>query len=193
MKIIIMNKRKLEVVFTLIILMGILFGTGEVLKGHLKTVSFMQNNIKQLKEYEALEGKIIYKLPDEWTTSTKTFPGEEIIYHRDFISKDMKLQGFVQVWKQEQDLKDFLNKSKEISEAQNKISGYKASEFKMDNKEGYLVKYKMNSNGNAYVAYEYFIKYNKGFLRFSFFMNSKDFKEDMVALYESIIKEVTIK
>ncbi|KOA18934.1 hypothetical protein CLHOM_26740 [Clostridium homopropionicum DSM 5847] len=193
MKIIIMNKRKLEVFFTLMLLMGVLFGTGEMLKGHLKTVSFMQNNIRQLKEYTGLGGSLKYKLPEEWSTSDRIFSGNEIVYHKDFTSKDLTINGFVQVWREQQDLKSFLDKSKEVSEKQNIIKNYSALPLKLDNKVGYLVKYVMESNDTDYVAYEYFIKEPKGFLRFSFFMKSKDFKEDMVALFDSIVKTASLK
>lgn len=193
MKIIIMNKRKLEVFITLIILMGILFAAGEMVKGHLKAVSFMQNNIKSLKTYEVLDGKFSYKLPSEWTTSIKDFPGNQIIYHNEFISKDLSISGFVQVWNEEDDLKNFLDISKEASKKQNKIKNYKISDFKMEDKKGYLVKYIMKSKDVDFVAYEYFIKYNKGFIRFSFFMKNKDFKEDIATLYDSILKTVSLK
>ncbi|MEA4826755.1 MAG: hypothetical protein VB130_09000 [Clostridium sp.] len=193
MKIIIMNKRKLEVFITLIILMGILFAAGEMVKGHLKAVSFMQNNIKSLKTYEVLDGKFSYKLPSEWTTSIKDFPGNQIIYHNEFISKDLSISGFVQVWNEEDDLKNFLDISKEASKKQNKIKNYKISDFKMGDKKGYLVKYIMKSKDVDFVAYEYFIKYNKGFIRFSFFMKNKDFKEDIATLYDSILKTVSLK
>lgn len=188
-----MNKRKLEVFITLIILMGILFAAGEMVKGHLKAVSFMQNNIKSLKTYEVLDGKFSYKLPSEWTTSIKDFPGNQIIYHNEFISKDLSISGFVQVWNEEDDLKNFLDISKEASKKQNKIKNYKISDFKMEDKKGYLVKYIMKSKDVDFVAYEYFIKYNKGFIRFSFFMKNKDFKEDIATLYDSILKTVSLK
>ncbi|MGY0374075.1 hypothetical protein [Clostridium sp. JNZ J1-5] len=193
MKIIIMNKRKLEVFITLIILMGILFAAGEMVKGHLKAVSFMQNNIKSLKTYEVLDGKFSYKLPSEWTTSIKDFPGNQIIYHNEFISKDLSISGFVQVWNEEDDLKNFLDISKEASKKQNKIKNYKISDFKIGDKKGYLVKYIMKSKDVDFVAYEYFIKYNKGFIRFSFFMKNKDFKEDIATLYDSILKTVSLE
>ena len=76
MKVIIMNKRKLEVFITLIVLMAILFGVGDIIKVHLKPVSLIQNNVKALTEYKALEGGFTYKLPSDWTTNLKSFPGE---------------------------------------------------------------------------------------------------------------------
>lgn len=193
MKMIIMNKRKLEVLAILVILMGLLFGVGEMIKGELKSVSFMQNNIKKLKTIEALDGKVTYKLPSEWTTSMTSFPGNQIVYHNDFTANDFLVSGFVQVWNNVEDLKSFLEMSKKVSEKQNEIKDYSMNNLKMDSHEGYLVKYIMNSKGTDYMAYEYFIKYKNGFIRFSFFSRNQNFKENMKTLYESIVKTVQIK
>lgn len=193
MKIIILNRRKLQVFLILMVLMAILFGVGEMIKGQLKSVSFMQNNIRALKTFEALDGSISYKLPSEWTTSMKSFPGNQIIYHNDFTSKDLVLNGFVQVWNKQEDLKGFLDISKKVSEEQNRIKNYKITSIKINDKDGYLVKYSMDARDIDYMAYEYFIKYKEGFIRFSFFTKSKDFKEYMKALYDSIVKTVEAK
>lgn len=193
MKIILINKRKLQVVLVAIISMGILFGIGQIFQGHIKSVSFIQNNISSLQEYEALGGKLTYKLPSEWSVKSKTFPGGEIIYHNDFQSDDYVINGFVQVWNIKNDLKDFLIKSKEASEKQNIIKNYRISDIKVNKRDGYLVKYNMVSNGIDYTAYEYFIKNNNQFIRFSFFVKSQNFKESFTAVFDSIVKTTNIK
>lgn len=193
MKIILINRKKLQVFLVVIILMAILFGTGEILKGQFKFVSFMQNDITELKSYDALNGNITYKLPSEWTTSTDSFPGGQIIYHNNFASKDLLINGIVQVWKEVDDLKGFLDTSRKVSEEQNHVKNYKIKDIKINNKEGYLIKYNMTSRGLDYTSYEYFIKYEKGFIRFSFFAKNKDFKENMQALYDGIAKTLEIK
>lgn len=193
MKIIILNKRKLEVFLILALLMGILFGVGELIKGQLKSVSFMQNNIRSLKAFQALEGNLSYKLPSEWTTSIETFPGNQITYHNNFTSKDLAISGFVQVWSNQEDLKGFLDISRKVSEQQNTIKDYKISGIKVNNKEGYVIKYITTSRDIDYMAYEYFIRYKSGFVRFSFFTKNKEFKEDMKSLYEAILKTVELR
>ena len=47
--------------------------------------------------------------------------------------------------------------------------------------------------GNKYKAYEYFIKYNEIFLRFAFYMDETDFKENMPMNFETIVKTAEIK
>lgn len=193
MKIIIMNKRKLQVFGVAIMLMTIIFGVGNMVKGHLKEVSFMQNNIKSLKQYEGLNKNISYKLPSEWKTHMKTFSSTEIVYHNEFTSKNLEIHGFVQVWNNEVNLKEFLNNSKIIAEKQNKITNYKIKNTEVDENQGYLLRYIINSKGTDYIAHEYFIKYNKGFIRFSFFSKKENFKEDMNVLYDSIVKTLKLK
>lgn len=193
MKIILINKRKLQVVFVAIISMIILFAIGQIFEGHIKSVSFIQNNISSLQGYEALDGKLTYKLPSEWSVKSKTFPGGEIIYHNDFQSDDFVITGFVQVWNIKNDLKDFLIKSKEVSEKQNIIKNYRISNIKINKRDGYLVKYNMVSNDIDYTAYEYFINNNNQFIRFTFFVKSENFKESFAAVFDSIVKTVSIK
>ena len=47
--------------------------------------------------------------------------------------------------------------------------------------------------GSKYKAYEYFIKYNEVFLRFAFYVNEPDFKENMPMNFETIVKTAEIK
>lgn len=193
MKVIIMHKGKLQVFITLLALMGLLFVIGELVKNEFRYVSFMQNNIKDLKAFEALEGDISYKLPSEWTTSQETLPGKQIVYHNNFKSNDLTVHGFVQVWNNEEDLKDFLDRSRKVSEQQNKIKDYNIKDININDKKGYLINYVITSNNIKYTAYEYFIKYKNGFLRFSFFTKSSDFNEGIRFLYETILKTVNLK
>lgn len=188
-----MNKRKLEVFLTLMVLMAILFGVGNIIKDHLKPVSLIQNNVRDLKEYSALDGKITYKLPVAWVTETKSFPGNQIIYHNEFTSDDLLTSGFVQVWREQENLKEFLNSSKEVAEKQNKVKNYKIADIKIKSKEGYAITYTMNSNGIQYIAHEYFIKYNNGFIRFAFFNKYENFSEDKATLYQTILETVSFK
>lgn len=189
----IVNKKKLEVFLVVITLMTLLFGIGEIIKEQLKPVSFMQNDIKELRNFEALDGNISYKLPSKWTTSTETFPGGQIVYHNNFKSEDLLISGFVQVWNYEDDLKKFLDMSKKVSESENKIKNYKITNIKVNGKEGYMIKYNMKSKKIDYTVYEYFIKRQKGFVRFSFFTRNKNFREYMGTLYDSIVRTLEIK
>ena len=166
-----------------------LWGISKQFDDKLKTTILVENNINLLDNYEALEGKVNYKLPLGWTTKEKKFPGDEIVYHNDFQSADAVIHGFMEVWKSKQNLKVFLDNSKSISEEQNVIKDYKINNISINGKKAYLVQYLINITGdNWYKAYEYFIEDEKEFYRFSFFTRNINFKESYGAIFESIVE-----
>ena len=170
-----------------------LLGISKRFDDKLKTTILVENNIKLLNDYVALNGKASYKLPVGWATKEKVFPGDEIMYHKDFESADAIIHGFVEVWKGKQDLKVFLDNSKNISEKQNKIKDYKMDNITINSKKTYLVQYLINVDGdNWYKSYEYFIDNGKEFYRFSFFTREVNFKETYGAIFESIVETLKI-
>lgn len=174
--------------------MAILFGAEGLFDGRLKQAALINSDMDVLKEYSGLDNRLTYKLPEDWEVSEKNFNSKEIIYHNDFNSKDIKIHGFVEVWNINEDLKSFLDKSKSISEKQNKYKSYNIEDIKINNASGYLVNYTMeNPQGVNYVAYEYFLKEDKEFVRFSFFVNEKNFKENMSAIFKSLVTTFTYK
>lgn len=188
MKIIFINRRKVGIIVILLGLMITLTGISKQFDDKLKTTILVENNIKLLVDYNALNGKISYKLPEGWTTREKKLPGGEIIYHNDFQSSDAVIHGFVEVWNSKEDLKIFLENSKKISEEQNVIKNYKMDSIIINGKKTYLVHYLINvTDNNWYKAYEYFIDDKDQFYRFSFFTRDVNFKEAYGAIFESII------
>ena len=188
MKIIFINRRKVGIIVILLGLMITLMGISKQFDDKLKTTILVENNIKLLDDYNALNGKISYKLPEGWTTREKKLPGGEIIYHNDFQSSDAVIHGFVEVWNSKEDLKIFLENSKKISEEQNIIKNYKMDSIIINGKKTYLVHYLINvTDNNWYKAYEYFIDDKDQFYRFSFFTRDVNFKEAYGSIFESII------
>lgn len=191
--IIFINKKKLGIIVVLLGLMITLLGISKQFDDKLKTTILIENNINLLDTYEALGGKVSYKLPEGWTTTEKKFYSDEIIYHNDFRSSDAVIHGFVEVWKSRQDLKTFLDNSKKISQEQNEIKNYKIDSIIINGKKTYLVQYLINTTGNNwYKAYEYFIDNQDEFYRFSFFTRDVNFKEAYGAIFESIVETVKI-
>lgn len=170
-----------------------LVGISKQFDNKLKTTILVENNINLLDSYVALNGKITYKLPAGWASKEKTFSGDEIMYHNDFQSVDAIIHGFVEVWRANQDLKVFLENSKNISQKQNEIKNYKINSFNINGKRTYVVQYFINTVGdNWYKAYEYFIDNGKQFYRFSFFVREVNFKETYGAIFESIVETLKI-
>ena len=189
MKVVVLNRRKLGVTIVIIGLMLVLFGLEKKFDGRLKYVALMQNNINSLKQYEGLDKKFSYKLPSEWQTKEYKFGGEEVIYHNDFTSEDAVVHGIIEVWDMNVDLKTFLDKSKEISEKYNKLKDYSITPIKVKKSDGYLVNYTMETApGIYYKSYEYFIKNDSKFFRFSFFVREANFKENMPTIFKTIVE-----
>jgi hypothetical protein len=194
MKLIIINRKRLGVTTIIIGLMLILLGFEKHFDARLKFTALMQNNINSLVKYEALDNKLSYKLPAEWSTKEQKFFGQEIVYHNDFKTNDSKIYGFVEVWKLKQDLKNFLEESKKVSSEQNLYKQYNISPIKINNRDGYLVCYTMVTTSDVdYKAYEYFIKDGDKFFRFSFFLKESNFKENMPTVFRTIVQTLNYK
>ena len=192
MKVIVLNRKRLGVTLVIIGLMVIMLALEKQFDSKLKYMALMNSNMNVLKEYKALGDKFTYKLPEKWTTSMKSFPGEEIIYHNDYVSEDMKIHGFVEVWNLKEDLKSFLDKSKAVSLKENKVSSYKISHTNINKREAYVVNYIIKTPPDkTYVAYEYFIKLKDRFIRFSFFVDEKNFKETMPTIFKALVETFT--
>ena len=170
-----------------------LWGISKQFNDKLKTAILVENNINLLNNYEVLDGRVSYKLPVGWTTKEKSFSGGEIMYHNDFQSSDAVIHGFMEVWKSKQELKVFLENSKNISKEQNTIKNYKMNNILINGKKAYLVQYLISvADNNWYKAYEYFIQGEEDFYRFSFFTRSVNFKEAYGAIFESIVETLKI-
>jgi len=194
LKVIFINRKRVGIIVIIFGLMITLWGISKEFEDKFKTTILVENNINLLNDYEALSGKVSYKLPAGWTTNEKQFAGGEILYHNDFQSPDAVIHGFVEVWKGKQDLKAFLNNSKSISEEQNVIKNYKIDDLIIDGKKAYLVQYLINvTENNWYKAYEYFIDNKKEFYRVSFFTRDVNFKEPYAAIFESIVETLKVQ
>lgn len=194
MKLIVINKRKLGVTIIIIGLMIILLGLEKNFDARLKVASLIQNNIKSLTEYKAMNGNLKYKLPAEWTAKQQDIFGKEILYHNDFNSKDNKIQGFVEVWNLKGDLKEFLKQSKDISSKQNLYKDYSMEPITINDKQGYLLNYTITKvSGDSYKGLEYFIEDGNRFYRFSFFVREADFKENMPTIFKTIVGTLEYK
>lgn len=188
MKLLVLDGKKLGVVIVAMGLMIVLFGIGMNLDSRIRSTAFIQNNMGALTEYEISGYRIKYKLPSKWTAKEQKFIGNEIIYHNDYKSEDSVIRGFVEVWRLNGSLKEFLDKSRTASQTQNEVLNYNISDVKVNNKDGYLVTYKMQSGNKIYDAFEYFIKDNQIFIRFSFYIDSSKFNANISDVFKAIVQ-----
>ena len=191
MRVIILNKKRIGVTLIIIGLMAVLLGIEISLDSRLKLAMLVQNNISSLKTYKG--ENFTYKLPSTWTTNQKSFGVKEISYHNEFASNDGVINGIIEEWDISEDLKSFLDKSKEISIKGNVVKNYNISPIKVNNYEGYLVSYTIMTSNNLYFrCYEYFIKDGDKFFRFSFFVRDENYKDNMTAIFKVIVETLKI-
>lgn len=189
MKFIILNKKRIGVTIIIIGLMLILFGLEKNFDGRLKNVALIQNSINSLKKYEVPELKFNYKLPSQWATNRQNFPGGEILYHNDFTSEDAVIHGFVQVWNMKEDIKSFLDKSKNSNIGFSEYTEYNMRPINIKGHDGYLVISTMKtSQETKFKGYDYFLKDKDKFFRFAFYVRDVNFKENMPRVFEAIVE-----
>ncbi|MCM8710712.1 hypothetical protein M2651_06680 [Clostridium sp. SYSU_GA19001] len=194
MKLIILNRKRIGVTIIIVGLMLVLFGLEKKFDDRLKYVALMQNNITSLKKYDVPELNFSYKLPSEWITKKENFDGEEIVYHNNFESEDAIIHGFVQVWNMKEDLKNFLDKSKESGVKYASYKQYELIPITVKKHEGYLIIFTMKTSENAvFKGYEYFLKDKDKFFRFSFYVREKNFKENMPTIFKTIVDTFEVK
>ncbi|CAM2758313.1 PsbP-related protein [Hathewaya histolytica] len=191
MRLMVLHGKKVFTVLVLFLLMGLMMFGETKLHDRLKLSTFTQNNIQELKQYSDSEKTLKYLLPVNWQTKEESFGGGEIIYHNNFKSPDGVINGYVEIWNSKKKLKEFLEQSKDISEKQNKIINYSMEKLETDKGNGYLITYEIEvTPGNIYRAEEYFIERGNKFIRFSFFVNKKNFTSNMSRIFKTIVDTV---
>lgn len=171
-------------------LMIFIFCMGIKLDNRIRATAFIQSNLGELKEYSIDEYKISYKLPIKWEVSKESFNGDEIVYYNNFSSIDEGINGFLQVWNYNGSFKDFLGINKKISESENKVENFNVSDVNINNQGAYLITYEVNFHGDSYSAFEYFIREQDNFIKFSFYIKDKKFNSTMPSVFKALVDTV---
>lgn len=194
MKIIILDKGKVGIITIVIGLMILIAGMGYYFDENIRSASFLQNNINSLKLYSCMNGKITYKLPAEWQTDEENNSKSGIIYNAFFASESGGINGFIQVWKSEQDLKTFSDQSKKILGEQNTFKNYKMRKEYINGTECYIADYVLVAkNTNEYKTSEYIIKHKNDFVTFTFYVENSAYKESMSTNFHTIVSTLNCK
>lgn len=188
MRLLVVERKKIGVIFVLIGLMIFIFCIGLKLDNKMRSVAFIQSNLGALKEYNINEYKMDYKLPDKWSTNIENFVGQGVVYHNNFQSNDGNINGFVQAWKYSGDLEKFINSntSKLNKESQN----FKISGININDSKAYSITYRMNYKNNTFNAFEYFIKEDNVFIRFAFYVKDKGMNVNTKSVLKAIVETI---
>lgn len=150
---------------------------------------------RQLFEaYNVMNDSFHFELPDSWYAHEVPMLGGEILYHLDFISRDKRIHGFVQVWNLTKPLEQFIAESEKAATGIVDYKYYDVKEMTVDGRKGYLMEYsRANQDGEYNKAYEVFLKgaSNKMY-RFSFFVPEKEWRNYYKLLFERIVRTVKI-
>ncbi|MDD3223768.1 MAG: hypothetical protein PHX70_03505 [Clostridium sp.] len=188
MRLLVVERKKIGVIFVLIGLMIFIFCIGLKLDNKMRSVAFIQSNLGALKEYNINEYKINYKLPDKWSTNIENFVGQGVVYHNNFQSNDGNINGFVQAWKYSGDLEKFINSN--TSKLDKKSQNFKISGININDSEAYSVTYRMNYKNNTFNAFEYFIKEDDVFIRFAFYVKDKGMNVNTKSVLKAIVETI---
>lgn len=145
--------------------------------------------------YNVLDSSFQFALPDDWNTWEQNFSGGEIVYHLNFLSRNKKIHGFIQVWQMEKTLSQFLVESEKSSVDSKEYKLYNKKEITVNDRKGFLVQYERpNSKGSLYKSYDCFLQDNdNGIYRASFYMEKKHWKNYYTIIFNKIIKSFKIK
>lgn len=145
--------------------------------------------------YNVLDSSFQFALPDDWNTWEQNFSGGEIVYHLNFLSRNKKIHGFIQVWQMEKTLSQFLVESEKSSVDSKEYKLYNKKEITVNDIKGFLVQYERpNSKGSLYKSYDCFLQDNdNGIYRASFYMEKKHWKNYYTIIFNKIIKSFKIK
>ena len=168
----------------------------------LNTVEVFQTNIEMgkvekqgYKNYSALDGQLRFLLPSTWETWEQNFSGGEILYHLNFLAPNKRIHGFIQIWKMEKPLEQFLEESEESPVDTADYKFYSRKEIIVNNNKGFLVQYeKPNNQGKTYRAYDSFLQDGNGHIyRASFYMTGKHWRNYYTISFNKIIQSFKIK
>jgi hypothetical protein len=185
-----MNKKQLIVTLILLSLMLILAITQGFFKDSFEQVALMERGISEFKEYDFDEGKYVISLPSEWIVEGKESEGQYVSYKLNFKDKNNKFNGLVEVINTKEDLNVFAE-----NDLNSQYLEYYNSEvipFKNSKNSGVLVQYETTiKNGYDFKNECYYLNLEEGkTIKILFNLKEKDYKENMKAIFNTIISSI---
>ena len=147
------------------------------------------------KDYEVLDGSFKFSIPASWSAWEQKFMGGEIIYDLNYITPNKKIHGFIQVWKIDKPLSQFLEEAKNAAVDSTDFKFYNLKEIMVNRNKGYLLQYERpKDTGGYYRSYEAFLEDGKGKIyRASFYTDEKDWRKYYPLMFNRIIQSFRIK
>ncbi|MCK9217597.1 MAG: hypothetical protein M0P77_06725 [Firmicutes bacterium] len=166
--------------------------TAEVFK---RNVEIEKIEKQGYKSYSALDGAFRFSLPSGWNAWEQDFSGGEVVYHLYFISPNKRIHGFIQAWKMEKSLKEFIEDSEKSPVDSEGYESYSKQEVIINEMKGFLVQYERpNNKGVLYKSYDCLLENDDGIIyRACFSMQKKHWKNYNTIIFNKIIKSFKVK
>lgn len=183
-----MNKKQLMVTSILVFLMGVMVVMQQFFDSNIQKVALVNNNIEDMIEYIALDGNIIYKLPDNWKAEKST-PDDYIVYNNSFISKEMGIVGYVQIINTKTSIDELISNDKKAFEAE-KVSNISVLDDKIGEAAVKKLRYdEKTSNGRSFLTQTYYFSLEENIkLKITFSASKDKYKDNYETVYKLILE-----
>lgn len=146
-------------------------------------------NTKIIHQQEMSE--ISFQYPETMRLDDIKSFGADITIHMNFHNADKKMQGFFQVWKLDQPLKEFLDNSKKYSSMT--FLEFKETDIKVQELKGYMWEYVYMNRTEDIVGLEAFLESGSEMYRFSVFIPKKDYRPKYKKIFQRLYKSLRVK
>lgn len=184
------NNKRLGVTLVILGLVIILFGLQINFQGNIRELALKNNGLEDFKEYNVLNNKLIYKLPQVWSVQDGEYKVSDILYHSSFSSLDIGINGYIEVWNNEDAIETFVDRSKEYTVKEYKYDKYTSNKIQLNSNEAYEVSYNMYSKDKSYNVYEYFVILNNNVIKISFSVDKSKDKQSNKLAFKSIVNTI---
>lgn len=184
------NNKRLGVTLVILGLVIILFGLQINFQGNIRELALKNNGLEDFKEYNVLNNKLIYKLPQVWSVQDGEYKVSDILYHSSFSSLDIGINGYIEVWNNEDAIETFVDRSKEYTVKEYKYDKYTSNKIQLNSNEAYEVSYNMYSKDKSYNIYEYFVILNNNVIKISFSVDKSKDKQSNKLAFKSIVNTI---
>lgn len=183
-----MNKKQLMVTSILVVLMGCMVFMQQFFETNIQRVALVNNNIQDMLNYSALNGKLIYSLPDNWTSKIGE-PQDYIVYNNNFVGESMGVIGYVQVLSTKTAVDDLIAIDKKSFEAE-KVNNIKVVDEKLGEVTVKKMKYEeKTSSGRNYMTQAYYFPMGDTHkLKIVFSASMDKYKENYETVYRLILE-----
>ncbi len=158
----------------------------------IETISKLKRSeSQQFTNFKSLKGKISFEYPSAFELNEKEFTGSEIIYHVDFTDTSSSAHGFIQVWNLPYSLKEFLDKSKSLSQLN--FQEFVLEPIEIDNLSGYYWDYTTLGNDKVYYkGIEVFFQEKGKMYRISYFIPKNKWSTSQSKTFWKIVNSFKI-